>query len=505
MAGGFGSEPVAGLNWNDWWVWIGNGGVLALEYAVAQTVPRNGILLHGEPGNGKTVFAEALAGELGVPLLEVTYGPIASKWIGEVPALLTRTFELARNSAPCVLFIDEIDSFIKSRDSATSNAEAPIITNVILTELVKLRSSRVVVIGATNYLELLDAAAIREGRFDYKVEVTAPDEQARIGLLKEGVRRHASHVPVNEEQLIAVAQRWNGFSAARLNAVCQAVDDVAKKTKFKQFGHAEWMLALREVQGRRGRLPANTKSLGEMLFTEATKSALDLIASRLKNVAQIEARGGSLPGGILFYGPPGTGKTAAARALAKEAGWAFLAVAGPDLIADRGRLAKTFAEAKDLRPTIVFIDEADDILRDRQFSQHSDMVNKLLTIMDGAEDKIKDLVWIAATNHPENVDPALLRAGRFSEKVLFSTPPTNALPNHITDWMRVRKVALGGRLNVAVVAAKLGGQTIANVDGALQYALNAAIHRGDFDGETVLVEADLDQAIRVVIGQTDFV
>jgi len=96
------------------------------------------ILLQGEPGNGKTVLAEALAGELCIAFLEVTYGPVASKWVGELAALLTRTFALARASAPCVMFIDDIDSFLKSRDAQGSYAEMPVVTNVMLTEMVAL-------------------------------------------------------------------------------------------------------------------------------------------------------------------------------------------------------------------------------------------------------------------------------------------------------------------------------------------------------------------------------
>jgi transitional endoplasmic reticulum ATPase len=100
------------------------------------------ILLHGEPGNGKTVLAEALAGELCIAFLEVTYGPVTSKWVGKLAALLTRTFALARASAsasaPCVLFIDEIDSYLKSRDAQGSYAEMPVVTNVMLTEMVAL-------------------------------------------------------------------------------------------------------------------------------------------------------------------------------------------------------------------------------------------------------------------------------------------------------------------------------------------------------------------------------
>lgn len=471
---------------------------------------RNGILLHGEPGNGKTVFAEALAGELGVTFLEVTYGPMASKWIGEIPALLTRTFELARASAPCVLFIDEIDSFIKSRDAFTNNPEALIITNVMLTELVKLRGTGVVLMAATNYLDTLDAASIREGRFDFKLEVRPPDEAARIGLMRAGVSNHCRHLEVDAGQLVTVAQRWNGFSVARLQAVCQAMPDVAKKHKLTHIGHAQWMLALREVQGRRGRLFDDAQKLASMVFTQQTRGSIDMLAGRLKNSATIEARGGTLPSGILFHGPAGTGKTATARALARDVDWAFLPVAGPDLVADRSKLAKLFAEAKDLRPTLIFIDEADDILRDRRFCTHPELVNKLLSLMDGTEEKIKDLVWVAATNHADQIDPALLRAGRFTEKILFSPPPVELIVRYISAWLKTRSVRLTHahapagqeQANVRFLAEELEGQSIANVEGVLQYALNAAIHRTRGGTRNTVIEVeDIDQALASVLVQ----
>lgn len=471
---------------------------------------RNGILLHGEPGNGKTVFAEALAGELGVPFLDVTYGPMASKWIGEIPVLLTRTFELARASAPCVLFIDEIDSFIKSRDATTNNPEALIITNVMLTEMVKLRGTGVVLMAATNYLDTLDAAAIREGRFDFKLEVRPPDEAARIGLMQAGAKTHCGHLQVDAAQLVAVAKRWNGFSVARLQAVCQAMPDVARKRKLTHIGHAQWMLALREVQGRRGRVFDDAQTLSSMVFTQQTRASLDMLVGRLKHAATIEARGGSLPTGILFHGPAGTGKTATARALARAVDWAFLPVAGPDLVADRGKLAKLFAEAKDLRPTLIFIDEADDIVRDRRYCAHPELVNKLLSLMDGTEEKIKDLVWIAATNHPDQIDPALLRAGRFTEKILFSPPPLELVAGHIETWLKARSVRLTHahapagqeQANVHFLAEELTGQSIANIEGLLQYALNAAIHRtSGRTGSTVIEVADINLALAAVLVQ----
>jgi transitional endoplasmic reticulum ATPase len=476
--------------------------VLAPRHS-GQEAPRNGLLLYGEPGNGKTVFAHALAGELEVPIIEVTYGAMSSQWLGNMPKVLARTFDYARRSAPCVLFIDELDSFIPSRATPTFNSEDLKITNTLLTEITNLRSHAVVLVAATNYLSHLDAAAIREGRFDFKIEITPPDEAARVGLIQAGIERYAQGLEVDAAEALSAAKRWNGFSVARLLAVCKALATVAKAEDTRRIGLKQWMLALREVQGRRGRVPADARSLEDLILDDETRAAISLIASRMQDTARIESLGGTLPSGVLFHGPSGTGKTATARALAKEVGWAFLSVAGPDLLADRTRLDKLFTEAQDIRPTLIFIDEADDVLRNRQYSGAPELTNKLLTIMDGADDKIKDIVWIAATNHPDQIDPALLRSGRFTEKVMFSKPPVDKLPQHVEAWLEKRSVQLDAQLNCEEICAQLQDQTIADVEGVLQYALNQSIGRTLLGFKPVIDRRDLDQAMRVVLVRSE--
>ncbi|MCH2220590.1 MAG: ATP-binding protein, partial [Dechloromonas sp.] len=125
---------------------------------------RNGILLTGKPGNGKTYLAEALAGELNLPFLTLTYGDVASKWIGDMPARLPVAFQEARARAPCVLFFDEVDSLLSSRDTANMDGDSLKAVNIMLTELVEIRRTGVVVVAATNHLDRLDSAAVREGR-----------------------------------------------------------------------------------------------------------------------------------------------------------------------------------------------------------------------------------------------------------------------------------------------------------------------------------------------------
>lgn len=464
-----------------------------------QEPPANGILMHGEPGNGKTDFAQALAGELKVPFIALTYGDVSSKWIGEMPRLISNCFAYAKSKAPCVLFVDELDSFVRSRDAGGSNEESLKITNTLLTEIVKLRDHRVVLVGATNYLSKLDGAAIREGRFDFKVEITPPDEEARIGIMAKSASKHLAHLQVDQDALQSVAKRWNGFSVSRLLAIVKAMPRYAKDHSIKEVGYQDWMGALREVQGRNGRVPANTKSIGELVLESGTREALNMVANRLKDAERIESLGGTLPSGVLFFGPSGTGKTASARALAKECGWAFLSCSGPDLISNREKLAELHAEAKDIRPTIVFIDEADEILRNRQYSNTPELTNRLLVLMDGADEKVKDVVFIAATNHPDQIDPALLRAGRFTEKVEFTAPPSDQIPRYVAQWLKGKKVMLSPELDAWEIASMLEGQTIANIDGVLQYALNRAIHGLGEEKALILSRDDIRVGMNIVL------
>lgn len=440
--------------------------------------PRNGILLHGGPGNGKTAFAEALAGELGLPLVTLTYADVASQWVGEKSARVRAAFEQAKRQQPCVLFVDEVDSFLEARDGRGDGVkEDRDLVNAMLTLMVALRQSRVILIAATNHMDRLDSAGVREGRFDYKVEITPPDMAARIGLLRKGIADNLPGTRVDDQVIQSVSERWNGFSVKRILAVTEELPAYLKATRATSVGFEEFMGALRQLQGQRGHVPENGKALEELVFGERTRDGLEQIVCRMADPEHTERHGGTLPTGVLFYGPPGTGKTAACKALAKKIGWAYLPATGADLARDPKKLDALYAKAQDLRPTIIFIDEADELVRDRQYSGLTEATNKLLTLMDGVGDRVRDVVWIAATNHPDQIDPALLRGGRFTEKVGFELPSGEDLARYMQGWLERKKIVLDQTGDVARVADVLSGSSLANAEAILQAAVNRAVSR----------------------------
>lgn len=482
-----------------------------LDAARAITAPkasasRNGILLHGEPGNGKTIFAEALAGELKLPILKLTHSDVASRWVGERTEKIKAAFDQAIRSQPCVFFIDEIDSFIPDRSgAATQTKEDTDVVNSLLTLLVDIRKHKVVVMAATNYMDRLDGAAVREGRFDFKVEITPPDEEARVGLLTSGLSSNVKKVSVDPLTIQNVANRWNGFSVKRILAVTEELPsylaDLNESGRGKsKLEYEDFMAALRRIQGRRGSTPENVKPMADLILPEVTKEALDMLSSRLRDPQRVERLGGTLPTGVLFYGPPGTGKTAACKALAKEVDWAFLIATGTDLARDPKGLDKLFAQAKELRPCIVFIDEADDLIRSREYSNNTEATNKLLTIMDGVNDRVRDVVWIAATNHPDQIDQALLRGGRFTEKVEFVRPDESQLASHVGKWLLTRDIALSPDISAQDVAELVGDESIANVEAVLQYAVNRAISKSAGNQSLELTADDIKRGAKMVLG-----
>ncbi|NYT10059.1 MAG: CDC48 family AAA ATPase, partial [Methanosarcinales archaeon] len=180
--------------------------------------PPRGILLYGPPGTGKTMLAKAVATESQANFISIKGPEFLSKWVGESEKAVRETFRKARQAAPSVVFLDEIDSIAPSRGGMSSDSHVTErVISQILTELDGLESlNDVMVIAATNRPDIIDSALLRPGRFDRLIEISLPDEEAR----KEILKIHTSKKPLADDiDLDDIAKRTDKFSGADLGAV----------------------------------------------------------------------------------------------------------------------------------------------------------------------------------------------------------------------------------------------------------------------------------------------
>lgn len=435
---------------------------------------RNGALLFGSPGNGKTYLAEALAGELGIPFLTVSIARLQSMWIGQTTERVVEAFTSAAAQAPCVLLLDEIDAVLGDRGGMQDAAsETPKLVNALLTELSSIRGKGVVVMAATNYPDRLDAAGRREGRFDVKLEIPAPDLAARLGILRRGLGLgDASRL--RSGSLEMAARHFAGFSVVRLQAIAKLVRDQLVLRPTGEVRFASLLAALRKVQGVDQAALREVPDLASLVLKPSAKRELGRLSSMMQDIEGTERAGGALQAGAVFYGPPGTGKTLCAQALAKATGWTFIPTTGQDLVRSDEAMDKLMARAADLRPAMVFIDEADDILADRNYSPHTKMAtNKLLTLLDGAGGRVPDVLFVAATNNPDLFDSASVR--RFPVKIEFALPGEVEIAGVVQRWLDTLSLPVEGGVTVDFAVAALMGLSIADIRVALQEAVNIAI------------------------------
>jgi cell division protease FtsH len=217
-------------------------------HAVGAQLPR-GILLYGPPGCGKTLLARALAGETGVPFYSVSASSFVEQMVGLGAARVRQLFETARRSAPSIVFIDELDAIGRSRDNENSGGrEFDHTLNQLLVELDGFGgSSGVLLIGATNRPELIDAALLRPGRFDRRIQVERPDRRGREQIL----RLHGARRPVSPLLDWAdVATDTAGLNSSELaNIVNEAALLAARNRQVRIEAENVWEAVARVVAG----------------------------------------------------------------------------------------------------------------------------------------------------------------------------------------------------------------------------------------------------------------
>ncbi len=183
---------------------------------LGHSIPK-GILMHGPSGTGKTMLAKAVATESEANFISVKGPELLSKWIGESERGVREIFRRARQAAPCVVFFDEVDSIAPIRGMEGVNAGTERMVSQLLTEMDGIQElSGVVIIAATNRLDMIDTALLRPGRFDKIVFVPKPDFSTRLKILEIYAKEKPITTDVN---LHRIAELTDGFSGADMSAV----------------------------------------------------------------------------------------------------------------------------------------------------------------------------------------------------------------------------------------------------------------------------------------------
>jgi transitional endoplasmic reticulum ATPase len=398
-----------------------------------------GVLLTGPPGTGKTLIARAVSNEVRAHFLHVNGPEVIHKFYGESEARLRQIFEEAQRNAPSIVFLDEFDALAPKRAKVIGEVEKRVVAQLLALMDGLVERGQVVVIGATNMPELVDPALRRPGRFDREIAIGVPDWAAR----REILAIHSRRMPLAPEvDLGGIAQMTHGYVGADLEVLCKEAGMVALRrlvpqVRFEadlkpqlealafQVTREDFLAAFKVVE------PTSTRDFmaerPRVTFKDVgglgeTKRTLRSILHLVREGAAVFGQGRfNPPKGILFTGVSGTGKTLLARALAGELGLTLISVDQPSLLSkwlgesEKG-LREVFKRAKQASPCILFFDEIESLAPVRSAQEAGGASPRLVSQMFHELDELHGslgVVVLAASNRPDLMEPALLRAGRF--------------------------------------------------------------------------------------------
>ncbi|HEC37880.1 MAG TPA: AAA family ATPase [bacterium] len=487
--------------------------------------PPKGVLLHGPPGTGKTLLARAVAYETEAHFITISGPEIMSKFYGQSEENLRKVFEEAKEMAPSIIFIDELDSIAPKRGEVTGEVERRVVAQLLsLLDGLEGRGE-VIVIGATNRVNDIDPALRRPGRFDREIEIGVPDTDGRYDILLI----HTRGMPLyGDIDLRLLAEKTHGFVGADVESLAKeaamlAIRDILPLIDLDKPIPTEILMDL-QIKMKHFQTALNgiePSALREVLITQPTETwddvgGLEEAKQQLREIIEWPLKYPELythlnsnpPNGILLFGPPGTGKTLLAKALAHESEINFISVKGPEFLSkwvgeSEKAVRETFRKARAASPCIIFFDEIDAIagLRGRSSGSQvtEQVVSQLLTEMDGLEG-LKDVVLIAATNRPDMLDPALLRSGRFGRHVEIPLPDKEARAKIFN--IHLKNKPLASDVDINKLARELEGYTGADIGAICEEATLLTIRK--VVANTNINTQNADSVKKVKIAQSEF-
>jgi transitional endoplasmic reticulum ATPase len=488
--------------------------------------PPKGILLFGPPGTGKTMMMRALSRQMKIGFYYVKCSDLLSEWYGESERNVSELFKIARATAPCVLFFDEVDSIGRSRDKYSSDDVAPRLLALFLSEMDGFKSIKnVIIVGATNVPQELDKALLRPGRFDKIIYMPLPDKEGRKHIFK----LHTRNFPLSDDvDFDKLAEKTERYSGADIQNICmEAARKVAKiateRNEIIPVSMEHFLSVLETVKPSvsisslqehdKFKLDFERRSAPPKEKGKAEKTRWGDVVG-LDDVQQLLIEAIELPllhedilkeykvtpiKGILLFGPPGCGKTMIVKAASNELNVAFIHISGADLMKSGysgavGVIKESFNRARERAPALIFIDEIDALAPSRDYYSSPDnerLVAQLLDEMDGVSE-LKQVMFVAATNKPDRIDPALLRPGRF-DKIILIPPPLFENRKSMFQ-LNLEGIPLEKDFNFDTLAAKTEGFTGADIASICQEAKMELV-RSKLKGKKAALSMDIMERI----------
>ena len=464
-------------------------------------VIRNGILLHGPRGGGKTFLAEATAGEFGLNYFYLSSPALLNMWVGNTGSNIRETFSSALARRPVLLLIDEIDALGAVRDSGfspgTGHREYNNITIQLMQSIDQYRQAHgLVLMAATNVLDGLDPALTREGRFDLQIRVDLPDEPTRKRIFDAQLSRK----PWKRCELDEFARRTPGASAAKIKSIVDRAAALAAEQN-RQIEERDLRSSLDDTGGR-DRPLFQPVEWQDLIVEEDVERDLRTLVKQL-NAGWSSVKGITLPTGVVLCGQPGTGKTMIGRLIATQTRHSFYPLSAADILGGEvggsvKKLAEVFARARENSPSIIFFDEIDGLLprnNGMQSTHDTQLVEQCRTEISQLLPE-HNVFLIGTTNHLDRIDPAILRGGRFSEKIEIG-PPGPANRERL-----LRRYLESVQVDVAInrLVERLDGTSPADIEAICKTAVRNAFGRSERDNDIPpLVWDDFDRAVRRVV------
>ncbi|AIC15017.1 CDC48 family AAA ATPase [Nitrososphaera viennensis] len=464
-----------------------------------------GVLLYGPPGTGKTLLAKAVASESNAHFISISGPEIMSKFYGESEARLREIFKEAREKAPTIMFVDEIDSIAPKREEVTGEVERRIVSQILsLMDGLEARGG-VIVIAATNRPNAVDPALRRPGRFDREIEIKVPDRSGRLEILQIHARNMPLQSDVDQSRIAAIT---HGFVGADLEYLCKEAAMKCLRRMLPELDLEQEQVPLETLDKlviTQGDFDQAIKDVMPSAMREVFLESPDVSWSDIGGLEQIKRElqeavewplkypdlyaklGHSIPKGILLHGPSGAGKTMLAKAVASESEANFISIKGPELLSgwvgesERG-IREVFRRARQASPCVIFFDEIDSIATTRggagngvSAGSTERVVSQILTELDGISE-LRGVVVLAATNRPDMVDPALLRPGRF-DRIVFVPNPDKTTRKRIFEIYAKGKPIKPGDIDLQRLSDITDGFSGADASAVVNTAVSLVLHK----------------------------